>query len=47
MGMSTKEIAKEVDGRGRIAHLAEHPARGFVHQVVGMVEVNLGIAEAP
>jgi hypothetical protein len=44
--MLAEEVAEEIHGDA-LAHLAEHPADGLVHEVVGMVEMDLGIAEAP
>lgn len=29
------------------AHFSQHPTYGFVHEVVGVVQVYFGIAEAP
>ena len=46
VGMLAEELAKEVHGYS-FAHLAKHPSDGFVHEVVRMVEVDLGIAETP
>ena len=41
-----EKISKEVHADA-LAHLAEHPSHRLVHQVVGMVEVFLGIMQAP
>ena len=46
MGMLAEELTEEVHGHA-LTHLAEHPADGFVHQVMRMMEMDLGIAEAP
>ena len=46
VGVLVEEIAEEIHG-DTLAHFAEHPAYGFVHEVVGMVEVLLSIAKAP
>ena len=44
--MLTKEIAQEIH-RHPLAHFPKHPADGLMHQVVRMVEMDLGIAQAP
>ena len=44
--MLAEKVAEEIH-RDALAHLAKHPADGLVHEVVGMVEMNLGIAQAP
>ena len=41
-----EEVAQQV-GRHALAHLAQHPSHGFVHEVVGVLKVALGIAQAP
>ena len=41
-----EEVTKEVH-RDTLAHLTKHPSDSLVHQVVRMVQVNLGITEAP
>ena len=46
MSMLMEEIAKQVH-RDALAHLAEHPTYGLVHQIVGMVKVDLGISQTP
>ena len=46
VGMQMEEIAEEVHGYA-LAHLTEHPADCFMHQVVGMMEMNLCVAQAP
>ena len=54
MHMLTEEFAEEVDafcsfvgGCGRVgfAHFSQHPADGFVHQVMGMIQEHVGVAE--
>ena len=44
MGMLFEEVAEEVHADA-FAHLAEHPTDCLVHEVVGMMQVHLGIAE--
>ena len=44
--MLTEEVAQQVHGDS-LAHLAQHPAYGLVHQVVRMVQMDLGIAQSP
>ena len=46
MGMLTEEVAKQIH-RDALTHLAQHPAHSLVHEVVGMMKVELGIAQAP
>ena len=46
VGMLAEEVAEEVH-RDALAQLAEHPADSLVHEIVGMVEMDLGIAETP
>ena len=46
VGMLAEEVAQEVHPYP-FAHLAQHPADCLVHEVVGMMEMNLGIAQAP
>ena len=41
-----EEAAQQV-GRHALAHLSQHPSHGFVHEVVGVLKVALGIAQAP
>ena len=51
VGMLAEEVAQEVhaslDLRSRLAHLAEHPTYGLMHEVVGVVQVDFGITQAP
>ena len=44
--MLTEEITKEIY-RDALAHLAEHPTYGFVHQIVRVMQMDFGIAQAP
>ena len=44
--MLPEEITKQIHAY-TLAHLTQHPPHSLVHKVVGMVEMNLGIAEAP
>ena len=46
MGMLFEEVAEEVHADA-FAHLAEHPTDRLVHEVVGMMQMHLGIAETP
>ena len=46
VGVATEEVAEEVDADA-LAHFAQHPPDGFVHEVVGMVEVDFGVTQAP
>ena len=46
VGMLVEEVAKEVHPYP-FTHLAQHPAHRLVHEVVGMMEVDLSIAQAP
>ena len=46
LGVLAKEIAQQVHAAS-LAHLAQHPARGLLHQVVRVVQVFLSIAQAP
>ena len=46
VGMTVEEVAQQFDAAS-LAHLAEHPARCLLHQVVGVVQVHLCIAQAP
>ena len=44
--MLAEKIAEEIHGDAR-AHFAEHPTNGFMHEVVRVMQVCLGIAKAP
>ena len=46
MGVLTEEVAEELH-RYALAYLEKHPAYGLMHQVVGVVKMYLGIAQAP
>ena len=46
VGMLAKELTEEVHGNA-LTHLSQHPTHGLVHEVVGVVQVDLCIAEAP
>ena len=54
MHMLAEEFAEEVDafcssvggcGRGGFTYFSQHPADGFVHQVVGVIEERFCVAE--
>lgn len=44
--MLLKEIAQQLHIHP-LAYLAKHPSHRLVHKVVGMMQVHLGIAQAP
>ena len=44
--MLAEEVAEEVHADA-LAHLAEHPAYGLVHEIMRVVQVNLCIAKTP
>jgi hypothetical protein len=44
--MLLQKVAQKVH-TDALAHLAEHPSDGLVHEVVRVVEVHLGITETP
>ena len=46
VGVLAEKLAEDIH-RDTFAHLAEHPADSLVHEVVGMMEMDLGIAETP
>ena len=46
VGMLAEEVTKDIH-RDTLTHLTEHPADGLMHEVVGMVEMDLSISETP
>ena len=46
MCMLTEELAQQIH-RHTLAHFAQHPPHGFMHQVVRVVQVHLSITQAP
>ena len=46
MGMLLEELTEQVHAAS-FAHLAKHPSHGFVHQVMRVVQMPFGIAQAP
>ena len=46
VGMLAEEVAQEVHPYP-FTHLAQHPAHCLVHEVMGMMEVDLRIAQTP
>ena len=46
MGMLAKKFTQEVHA-DVLTHLAKHPANSLVHQVVRVMQVDFGIAQAP
>jgi hypothetical protein len=46
VGVLAEEFSQQVFANA-LAHLAEHPAYGFMHKVVGVMQMDLGIAQAP
>ena len=46
VGMLAEEVTEEIHG-ATFTHFAEHPTDGFVHEIVGMMEMDFGIAQTP
>ena len=46
MGVLAQEVAQQFHA-DPLAHLAQHPADGFVHQVVRVMQVHFGVAQTP
>ena len=46
MGMLTEEVAKDIHPYP-FTHLTQHPAHSLMHEIVGMMEMDLSIAQAP